>query len=148
MRLITLTIASRDGKPGRYAVLIEGFSVERGDSDMVDVSLAPLAKSTALTIYMVATPNSRLDPFIAVRDTEQTCDDAGRTGCEGVASFAGAGFTLTSRDGVTITGDRNDAGIELAPGHTEAVTLELGSRQGESWGDYALVLIGELPPRE
>lgn len=148
MRLITLTIASRDGTPGRYVALIEGFSIEHGDRDAVDVSLGPLAKSTALTVYMVATPNSRLDPFMAVRGTEETCDDAGRTGCEAVVSFADAGFRLHDEGEVTITGDRNDAGLELSPGNTDVVTLELGSRQAETWGDYALVLIGELPPRE
>lgn len=149
MRLITLTIASRDGQPGRYVALIEGFTLERGDQDAVEVRLGPLAaRTTALTVYMVGAANSRLDPYIYLPDSDQTCDDAGRRGCEEVPSFAGAGFTLHESGVTTITGDRNDPGVKLSPGHPDPITLELGSRNGETYGGYALVLIGELPPRE
>ncbi|MBI5667484.1 MAG: hypothetical protein HZC41_05705 [Chloroflexi bacterium] len=149
MRLITLTIASRDGQPGRYVAVIEGFTLERGDRDAVEVRVGPLAaETTALTVYMVGTASSRLDPLIYLPASDQSCDDAGRRGCEDVPSFTGAGFTLHESGGTTITGDRNDAGIMLAPGNPDPITLELGSRNGETYGDYALVLIGELPLSE
>lgn len=149
MELITLTIASRDGQPGRYAAVIEGFTLERGDRDAIEARIGPLpAVSTGLTVYMVGTANSRLDPYIYLPETDEGCDDAGRLGCESVPSFTGAGFTLHEQGVVTIKGDRNDAGVILPPGSTEPVMLVLGSRNGETYGDYALVLIGELPPRE
>lgn len=150
MGTITLTIAGRDGTPGRYVALIEGFSIERGgDRDIVEVRLGPLAaKSTRLLVYMVAKPNSRLDPFMALPDEERACDDAGRRGCEDVPSLAGASFILHDREGVTITADRQDAGLILAPGSPDPMTLVLSSRGGDTYGDYVLVLIGELPPRE
>ncbi len=149
MGTITVTIASRDGAPGRYVALIEGFSIARGgDQDIVEVRLGPLAaQSTRLMVYMVAKPNSRLDPFLALPDEERACDDAGRRGCEDVPSLAGASFILHDRDGITITADRQDAGLILAPGSPDPVALILGSRDGDTYGDYALVLIGELPPR-
>ncbi len=149
MRQITLTIASRSGQPGRYVALIEGFTLERGDVDGAEIRLGPLSRLTPLTVYMVATPNSRLDPQLYRPDLDISCDDAGRRGCEDVPSFAGAGFTLNeSTPPLTITGDRNDAGLLLAPGTTEPIILELGSRSRATYGDYVLVLIGELPPRE
>lgn len=149
MGTISLTIASRGGAPGRYMAVIEGFSIDRGDRDAVNVSIGPLAaRTTALTVYMVGTPNSRLDPYIFRPDTEQSCDDAGRRGCEAIPSFVGAGYTQHRDDIVMITGDRNDAGVVLTSGSADPVTLELSSRGGDTYGDYALVLIGELPPRE
>lgn len=146
---ITVTLASRDGAPGRYLALIEGFTIDPArDADTVEVGIGPLAaRSTELLVYMVAAQNSRLDPLMAVIETGQTCDDAGRTGCDDVPTFAGAVITLNDRGGATLRGDRNDAGLRLAPGGPDLLTLELRSRGGSTFGGYALALIGELPPR-
>lgn len=149
MNTIVLTIASRDGAPGRYVALVEGFSIGRGgDRDLVELRLGPLAaQSTSLTVYMVAMPDSRLDSFMRLPEEDRACDDAGRRGCEDVLSFAGAGFSLTHGGGLSLTGRRGDAGLLLSPGSPDPVLLELTSRDGQTHGDYALVLIGELPPR-
>jgi hypothetical protein len=146
---IKLTIGSKDGTSGRYVVVIEGFSIEPdNDSDAIEVRVGPLAaETTAIQMYMVAGENSRVDPFMTRPDTEETCDDAGRKGCEAVATFNGSGFTLHEGTGTTIIGDRSDAGLLINPGNPDPVVVTLNSRSGRTHGTYALVFIGELPPR-
>jgi len=148
--VITITIGSKDGKPGRYMAIMEGFSIEPStDADDVEVRVGPLAaKTTGIQMYMVAAENSRLDPFMTRPDTGETCDDAGRKGCDAVASFTGAGATLQEGTGAALVGDRSDAGLLINPGNPDPVGVELTSREGKTHGSYAVVLIGELPPRD
>ena len=148
--IITITIGSKDGQPGRYMLMLDGFSIEPStDVDAIEVRVGPLAaKTTSIQMYMIDAESSRLDPFMTRPDIEETCDDAGRKGCEAVVTFTGSGATLHEGDGATFTGDRSDAGLLLNPGNPDPMTIELGSRDGRTHGGYALVLIGELPPRE
>ncbi len=149
MGVITLRIGSLDGTPGRYMALIEGFTIDPDDdSDLFEVRVGPRAAAdTALHIYMAAAENSRLDPFMEILDDSNiTCDDAGRRGCEMAASFAGAGAVLHNSGGMTLTGDRSDAGLLLAPGSPDVIVpVLLSSRQAGTHGGYVLVVIGELP---
>ncbi|MCB9451112.1 MAG: hypothetical protein H6672_06710 [Anaerolineaceae bacterium] len=148
MDVITLRIGSLDGAPGRYMALIEGFTINPdNDEDLFEMRVGPRAAAdTALQVYMVAAENSRLDPFMEVLDDSgTTCDDAGRRGCEAVPSFDQAGATLNNSDGMTLIGDRSDAGLLLAPGTPDVVPVLLTSRNGGTHGGYVLVLIGELP---
>ncbi len=149
MGVITLTIASRDGSPGRYFAVLEGFSIEpKTDEDLVEVRIGPLAaKNTSLTVYMIAAQNSRLDPFLTRSDTDQTCDDAGRGDCGDVPSLAGMSITLHENSGTTLRGDRSDAGLILTPGTPDTMGLVMTSRSGDTHGGYALLLLGTLPPR-
>jgi len=148
--LITITIGSKDGQPGRYMVIIEGFNIDPAtDIDAMEVRVGPLAAgTTAIQLYMVAAQNSRLDPFLTRADTGETCDDAGRGGCELIPTFTGSGATLREGAGTSLAGDRSDAGLLINPGNPDAVPVEFGSRAGRTRGGYAIVLIGELPPRE
>jgi hypothetical protein len=151
MELITLTIGSRDGASGRYMAIIEGFSIEPAeDGDIVDVRVGPLAaRNSVIQAFMVAAPNSRVDPYLELPSAELVCDDAGRDECDFVPSFTGAGVTLHEGETETpITGDRADAGLLIAPGSTDVQSVVLSSRRGDTRGGYALVLIGALPPRE
>jgi hypothetical protein len=144
--LVNVTIASKNGAAGRYFAVIDGFSVgNAANTDTFDVRLGPLAKLTPLTLYMVAAENSRLDPFMKWNSGNISCDDAGRGDCKGVPSFNKAGVTLHESKVTTIVGDRSDAGLTLAPGTTNIMTLELGSRENDTYGDYALFLLGQLP---
>lgn len=148
--IISLTLGSRDGAPGRYMMVIDGFTIDPADDlDGMEVRVGPLAATRSfITAYMVATPNSRLDPLLRWNETEQECDDAGRAACKNVPSFAGAGVTLHENEGLTITGGRSDAGLVLAPGNPDSMTLEFGSRSQDTFGGYAVFFIGELPARE
>lgn len=148
--VITLTIGSLDGAAGRYMAVIEGFAIDpKDDTDLLEVRVGPLAaETTSIQTYMVAAPNSRLDPFMMRPDNEEICDDAGRGDCEAVLSFRGAGATLTEGDVDTvISGARSDAGMVVNPGTPDTVALELSSRSGNTHGAYAVFLIGILPPR-
>ncbi|MBA3873661.1 MAG: hypothetical protein H0X30_31395 [Anaerolineae bacterium] len=143
---VNVTIASKDGTPGRYFAVIDGFSIGTpSNSDLYDVRIGPLAKLTPLTVYMVAAENSRLDPYMKWGSGNMECDDAGRGDCKAVPTFNKAGVTLHEGTGTTITGDRSDAGLVLAPGTTDIMTLEMASREGITYGDYALVLLGQMP---
>jgi len=146
---IQLTIGSKDGKPGRYMAIIDGFTIDQADDiDGVELRLGPLAaSSTFITAYMVATPNSRLDPYLTWLEQNQSCDDAGRGDCRAVPTFAGAGALLHEGAGMNLRGDRSDAGLILATGMPDPINLEMTSRSGQTFGGYALVLIGELPAR-
>lgn len=150
MGLVTLTVGSKHGAPGRYMLVIEGLKIAApGDVDNVRVRLGPLARDTVMWVYMIGGPNSRLDPYLQIysEDPDQIidCDDAGRPGCEDVPPFTGAGVKFN--DGPVVKGDRLDAGLRLAPGNPDSITLLLSSRDNRTYGDYALVVIGELPPR-
>ncbi len=144
--IVNVTIASKNGAAGRYFAVIDGFNIDAPTkTDLYDVRIGPLAKLTPLTVYMVAGENSRLDPYMKWDSGNMECDDAGRGDCKNVSSFNKAGATLHENGGMTIVGDRSDAGLTLAPGTTDVMTLEMGSRNGETFGDYVLVLLGQLP---
>lgn len=149
MGTITLTIGSLNDQPGSWVALIEGFSIDpKDDVDTIEVRIGPLAAlSSTLSVYMAANPDSRLDPFLAWPDGSLACDDAGRGGCANVPTFTGASFLLNEGKGLNLKPDRSDAGLVLAPGTPDPMTLEMSSRSGNTYGGYTLILIGQLPPR-
>ena len=153
MGLVTLTIGAESGLPGRYMAVIEGFSIgSPGDIDNIEARLGPLAKDTTMLVYMVGSSNSRLDPFMNIASNDPfapgqvECDDAGRRGCADVPAFTDAGVELN--DGAKVWGDQFDAGLRLAPGNPDPIPLEFRSKNDNTRGDYALVFIGELPPKQ
>jgi len=129
---------------------IEGFQIaDAFDTDFVSVRIGPLAaESTSMDLYMVAAENSRLDPQVELLAAGLVCDDAGRRGCADVPSFNRAGATIHEGEATTIVGDRFDAGLRLNPGSPDPLGIELRAFNGNTTGEYALVVIGELPARE
>jgi hypothetical protein len=149
MGTVTLTIGSRDSQPGRYMAVIQGLQIApRTDRDTVDLRLGPLAKDTTLSVYMIGDEKTRLDPvmrWLSIDgEGDVLCDDAGRRDCEAIPTLTGVGVRFN--DNVNVIGDSFDAGLHLAPGNLDPMTLELNSREGDTQGGYSLVLIGELPP--
>ncbi len=149
---VSLTIGSRDGAPGRYMALIEGFAIDTPDDvDTISVGQGPLAAGAPLLVYMVAGKTERLDPSMELltdnadegETADNVCDDAGRRGCEDVPSLVG--LRLTVGADVDIMGDRFDAGALLPPGNPQLRQFELSSFDGNTSGTYSLVLMGELP---
>jgi hypothetical protein len=150
MGTVQVTLGSARGQPGRYMAIIEGFNIaDDFDRDFISARIGPLAaQSTSMLVYMVAAENSRLDPQVELLEAGLVCDDAGRRGCEDVPSFNGAGATLHEGSGATIVGDRFDAGLRLNPGNPDPLGIELRAFNGNTAGDYVIVVIGELPARE
>jgi hypothetical protein len=152
--VVTLTIGSIDGSTGRYMAIIEGFSIDPADDiDLLRIGHAPKAALTPLLVYMVADKSTRLDPAILAPDEPTNsgsvvCDDAGRRGCEAVASVDGLNVLITAADAedVEIVGGRFDAGalFPIADPEQQLRVLELGSFSGNTQGGYTLVVIGEL----
>lgn len=141
----TVTLGSEGKAAGHYALVITGFTLENANDEViVEITAGPLAAEGGLGyIYMLdAERAGRLDPAIRFDDTAQGCDDAGRRGCEGVPSAAGVGLTLP--DGLSLAGDRFDAGLALRSGR-DSQRLVLGSFSGNTGGDFALLLTGSLP---
>jgi hypothetical protein len=151
MGLVTLTIGSKDGAPGRYMAVIDGFKIEPAtDTDAIELRIGPLAALNPLQVYMVGAGNSRVDPtMLFVGDNianSFSCDDTGRRDCENVPPIDGVGAVLN--DGLRVMGDRFDAGVLFNPGNPDPTVIELGSFSSNTSGDYALVVMGQLPPRE
>jgi len=152
---LDITIGSKDGTPGRYMAVIQGLSINFADQmDLMTLRQGPLAVGTDLQVYMIGDTLSRLDPFMEQwRDLQtgevlSSCDDANRRGCEGVLSFVDAGMMIYPDEPVQVMGDRFDAGLRLRPLSTDPIFLNLMSRDNITHGDYALVIIGELPAQE
>lgn len=154
IRRITLTFASGEGEAGRWMVVMDGFSIApAGDTDTMEVRIGPLAAAdTELLVYMVAVGDGRLNPQVGWQafdiedDYYQLCNDVGRRGCEDIPEFAGYGVILS--DGTEIIGDRFTAGVRLAPEDVEEMSLEFSSFAPSATGQYAIVILGELPARE
>jgi len=107
----------------------------------VQVRLGALpAESTSLLVYMVGGDN-RLDPTVLFEDGH--CDDAGRRVCADVPAINGAGVTLSDS---SVIGDRFDAGMVISD--TLPHTLTLTSFSNRTNGSYAIMLVGEVPPRD
>jgi hypothetical protein len=140
---ITITIGSTGDQAGRYLAVLGGFTIEPStDMDSMEVRLAPRPAqgSDPLSFYMVGV-NNRLDPTV-LADTGR-CDDAGRRGCENLPSFDKAGV-IFNNGGIHVTGDRFDAGVLISD--TLPHQLQLVSFSGTTDGEYAIFLIGTLPP--
>jgi hypothetical protein len=139
--------AVTDG-PGRYLAIIGGFSINpTGDTDIVRVRPGALAnRDAAMQVYMVGIgPNNRLDPSMRFSATGLGCDDAGRRACTGVPAVDGAGVVFNT--GALLVGDRFDAGLSFDVGSLGWQEIELGSFSGSTGGDYALLIVGQMPPR-
>ncbi|MBC8100214.1 MAG: hypothetical protein H7Y11_12280 [Armatimonadetes bacterium] len=150
---LTLIIGSRDGAPGRYVVLIEGFSIQpAADVDDFNFRLGPRARDTSMLVYMLRAPNSRIDPQMRAFSRDPAldfqCDDAGQRACADLPSAEAYQFTLDStRDTArVITGDRFDAGVQIATGSPNRVGVRFSSRTETTSGAYTILMLGELPP--
>jgi hypothetical protein len=149
--IIRLTVGSRNGAAGRYLMVIEGFRIDpAGDQDTLYARLGPLARSSTMTVYMIRAENMRIDPTLRLynpdSEEEIVCDDVGRRGCEDIPPTAGLAIDL--RDGVIVTGQRFDAGVQIATGSPDPVLMTFSSRTKTTHGLYYVVIVGELPARE
>jgi len=144
---VTANVGSIDGAPGRFMIVVEGFSLSQPEQlDSVEIALGPALAENGVAVYMVTTGQNRIDPGLEVRN-EVTgeavfCDDAGRADCTDVRSFVDAGVRFSL--GGEVIGDRFTAGVAVVPRHNDLNTLEINSRARNATGDYALVIIGEL----
>lgn len=150
---VTLTVGSADGAPGHFVVVVQGFQIEPvSDRDYVQIGQGPLAARRPLKLYMVSDKRSRLDPALSLptglpAERALACDDAGGRRCRALPSAEGLRIAVTS-SGEEVVGGRFDAGLLLAAGAPQVLPVELGSFQRATSGPYALVLLGELPPRD
>lgn len=150
---VQVALGSIDHQPGRYLLVVEGFTIPAAGADgFLEVRLAPWAQTSELLVYMIGGEDTRLDPYLTMEyadgsgDDLLVCDDAGRGDCTDVPPVIDAGVMFN--DGTTVLGDRFDAGLWLAPGDTRRMLLTASSRTRSAHGEYALLFIGELPPRE
>ncbi len=133
---LTLTLGSRDGQPGRYLLVIEGYTIDpAGDMDQIKVRLGPLATASTMQVYMLGKGDGRIDPQVRMLMYDEasnpildvTCDDAGLRTCAEVLPASEYSVAL-KLDGTQLTGDRLDAGVQFAPGSTERVYIQFLSR--------------------
>jgi hypothetical protein len=153
---MNLTIGSIDGSAGRYVIVVEGFTLAYpGEEHVLDIRPGPLTKSTEMLVYMMRDGVSRIDPYIyqvlitgedEMEYTEIACNDAGLRGCEEVPALTGAGVIFNN--GKELLGGRFDAGLRLDLASGEVQRLFLNSRARNARGDYAVLILGELPSGE
>lgn len=141
---VRVTVGSKDGRPGRYALRIEGLSIESlGDSDMIVVRAGPFAKAEPIWLWMLRSGLSRLDPDIDVPDEIAFCADVALRTCE--PSLIGSGITVRSNQGSVTRTDRLDAVAALNTGTSDPIELTVSSQNGRSTGAYTLWVFGTLP---
>ncbi len=145
---LVFTVGGLEGTSGRFVVLLQGRSIaNRRSPDVLNVRLGPRARHSTLTVYMISDKDSRLDPHLTLVDVNgvalMECDDAGARECADVPSARG--LRVTAPDGSTIIeGGRYDAGLIFQPNSTEPFSLYLGSRNYDTTGDYAVLIIAEF----
>lgn len=140
---LALTVGSVDGASGRYILVVEGLNLSNENAiDQIDIRQGPRAVSTDTLVYMVGN-RSRIDPVIRWNQIDQVCDDAGVRDCADVPGLARSEIVFSEGD--DISGDRFDAGLRLNPGSTDIMRLELTNIARNVSGEYALLVMGELP---
>lgn len=146
-----LNIGAVGDAPGRYVVVIDGMTAGRdGDRDLLEIGLGPLARDDSVRVYAVSDKATRLDPFVELvnEDIERLrgCDDAGRQDCAEVPPIDGFRTTSVGLER-TLVGGPFDAGLVLAPGEPGRMLVLFGGFAGRTYGDYAIVIVGEYSGR-
>ncbi|MCS6837147.1 MAG: hypothetical protein NZ750_14155 [Anaerolineae bacterium] len=146
---ITVSVGSLNGRGGRYLLLLEGLRLDHPNrQSRVELRVAPFARGTTPLIVVIGAPTSRLNPVLELLGPDGAdlgqCDDAGRAPCPINISLAGVGG-LDALWGGTLTADRFDAALNWTPQNLDWHSLLISSRDGQSRGDYALLIAGELP---
>jgi len=145
---LTFTIASVSGGRGQYIAVLEGLTLtEVNQVNPMDAQIGAVALGSSFIIYMLKSPETRIDPFMAQSLFDGSlisCDDAGGRGCDAIPSASTIAISLS--DGTEIHGDRFSAGLELTPEGLELLNLQFMSRAVNATGDYTVIIIGELAP--
>jgi hypothetical protein len=161
---IRLVLGGLNDAPGRFLLAISGLRINqtpptdaRGvpipiDMDDIWLRMGPRVSTSAegIAVYMIAADGARLDPFMRPFEQEAGCDDAGRRAaagrdCTDVPAIIGAGVAFS--DGLRYLADRFDAGQIIPPGDTTPHYYALTTLNRSTYGDYAVIILGELPPR-
>ena len=141
---IRITVGSRDGAPGRYALHISGLAVEStGSADLVTVRGGPFAKDEPVTVWMLRDGFSRLDPIFYVPDGMKNCADLGLRSC--AEGLTGASLRVLSDGEPLVSPDRLDAVALLENSDSELFELTAASQNPRTTGAYTVWLFGLLP---
>lgn len=141
---VRITVGSRDGRPGRYVLRIQGLAVESaGDVDAVSVRIGPRATAESVMLWMLRDGLSRLDPNISGPESIGVCADVALRSCP--LEFFGAAISYRSNLGAESATDRLDSVAYINPGSTDPVELSLASQNGRATGAYVLWAVGALP---
>lgn len=146
---ITISVGSLNGRGGRYLLLLEGLGLDQPNRQgRLDLRIAPFARGTSPLVAVIGAPTSRLNPLVELVGPDEEnlgrCDDAGRDPCPVKTSLAGVGG-LDALWGGKLLADRFDAALSWTPTSLGWYSLFITSRDGQSRGDYVLLVAGELP---
>jgi hypothetical protein len=141
---IRITVGSRDGASGHFALQFSNLTVESaGEVASLTVRSGPFAKDESVTLWMLRDRLSRLDPMLAVPDGVTNCADLGLRSCSN--GLTGAGIRVLSDGVVQLASDRLDAVAYLETTGIQPVEVTVASQNPRSTGAYALWLFGFLP---
>jgi len=146
---VTVSVGSLNGRGGRYLLLLEGLGLDQPSrQSRIELRIAPFARGTSPLLAVIGAPTSRLNPVLELLGPDGTslglCDDAGRAPCPTDFSLAGVGG-LDALWGGTLLADRFDAALSWTPANLDWHALLISARDSQSRGDYALLVVGELP---
>jgi hypothetical protein len=141
---VRITVGSRDGASGRFALHIDGFTIEAaGDSDALTLRSGPFARDEAVTMWMLRDGLSRLDPILAAPEGIANCADLGLRSCSD--GLTGASVRVFSEGAVQLSSDRLDAVVHFETTGLEPIELIAASQNPRTTGAYMLWLFGMLP---
>lgn len=141
---VRITVGSRSGVSGRFALLIDGLAIESaGDTDVVTIRSGPRAKSEPVAVWMLRHGLSRLDPLLIVPDGVESCADVGLRTCTGI--LAGASMTYIANTETVSSTDRLDAAAHLDIDSSDPVLIAAASQNGRTTGEYSIWFFGALP---
>lgn len=141
---VRITVGSRDGASGHYALRVSGLVIESaGNADPVTVRSGPFAKDEPVTVWMLRDGLNRLDPILAVPDGTRHCVDLGLRSCSD--GLTGANLRMLSDGAQQVSPDRLDAVALLEPGDSDPFELAAASQNPRTTGAYTLWLFGVLP---
>jgi len=146
---VTVSVGSLNGRGGRYVLLLEGLRLDDpGAQSRLELRIAPFARETAPLLAVIGAPTSRLNPVLELLGPDGAslgrCDDAGRAPCLIREVLTGVGG-LDALWGGTLLADRFDAALAWMPASLDWHSLLISARDSQSRGDYALLVLGELP---
>ncbi len=167
---VNITVGAFGGNSGQFVMVLEGLAIS--PSTELDGFVIRVPSSVAeepIAVYMISRYNS-LDSILTVGqgpglnqafddDTGDfmpnaidyndvfivaECDDAGSGDCADTPAFpARTGVDIAN--GSLYLGSSTDAGIVLMPNSSDPLLYVFGSYDGRSAGEYAIMVIGNVP---
>jgi|GEM_PF-2491413 len=145
---LVMAIGGFGSTGGHFVAIFEGLAISPAtEQDAVTFNVSGAIQNEPILVYMIAETTS-LDSYMFVDGTDIVCDDAGSGPCADTPAFS---TDQNNAHGVVIANGgqyiawQYDAGIRVVPGGTGDLTFVFQSYNGQTQGEYAMVVVGAAP---